>query len=216
MTIRVLLVDDHAMVRAGLRALLSQDPETYEVVGEAGNATDAISAARSSCPDIALIDMELPGLGGAAIARSLAAEHTDLGIIGLSMYSEYTTVQEMLNAGAKAYVLKKSGYPSLKKAITAVSSGRHFLDEDVVGAITPGWKHQSGQAEHADLSVLTVREREVLKLMADGFSTQAIAGELGVTLKTAQAHKRNLQLKLGTRSVAELTKIAIRQKLARL
>lgn len=216
MPVRVLLVDDHAMVRDGLRALLGEMGENFHVVGEASSVREAISVARESNPNVALVDVELPGLGGAHLTKKLLDQHQDIRVIALSMHEERDIVQDMLGAGAHAYVLKRSGFHALTRAMHRVLEDRPYIDEDLVGTLFPQSARQSKEADTSDVSRLSLREREVLKLLADGFSTKAIAHELSIGHKTVDTHRRSIAQKLHTGNIADLTRIAIRHKLSRL
>ena len=217
MSVRVLLVDDHAMVRDGLRALLGEMGENFHVVGEASSVREAIAVARESSPNVALVDVELPGLGGAHLTKKLLDQHEDIRVIALSMHEERDIVQDMLGAGAHAYVLKRSGFQARARAMQRVCENRPYIDEDLVGTLFPqSARRDNKEADASDVSRLSLREREVLKLLADGFSTKAIAHELSIGQKTVDTHRRSIAQKLHTGNIADLTRIAIRHKLSRL
>lgn len=213
MTIRVLLVDDHSVVRDGIRALLCDSTHEIDVVGDAGTPVDAVRLAESAHPDVAIIDAELGGHSGAELAKQLLDKHKHLRVVALSMYGDINTVHDMLNAGAAGYVLKRSGGEALKRAIVQANEGLTFIDNEVVETLAP-----SGRHDLVDVGVgsLTLRERQVLSLLADGFSSKAIGYELDIGHKTVETHRRNIAQKLGTTNLANLTKIAIRQRLSKL
>ena len=213
MSIRVLLVDDHSVVRDGIRALLSNTESEFDVVGDAGTPEDAIRLAESATPDVAIVDAELGGFSGAHLTRLLLEDHDRLRVVALSMHGDISTVHDMLDAGATGYVLKRSGGEALRCAVLRANDGLTFIDDDVVDMLVPVQKRDLREDRTTGL---TLREREILSLLADGYATKAIAYELAIGRKTVETHRRNLTRKLGTSNLADLTKIAIRQKLSKL
>lgn len=212
MTIRVLLADDHRMFRETLGLLLGMEAD-IQITGEAGTGTEFLELLRTAPPDVAVLDINLPDMSGIELAQYVSSNHPRVGIVALSGYSDRMFVEEMLKAGARAYVLKAAGGDDLVRAIRAVHEGQAFLSPEIAGALLP--RSPTAQAEGPPpLSVLSKREQEVLALVAVGHSSEEIAQALGITAATANVHRRNLKAKLGLRSVAELTRYAIREGLA--
>ena len=212
MTIRVLLADDHRMFRETLGLLLGMEPD-IQIMGEAGTGTEFLELLRGALPDVVVLDISLPDMSGIELAQYVSSNHPGVGIVALSGYSDRLFVEEMLKAGARAYVLKAAGGDDLVRAIRAVHQGQAFLSPEIAATLLP-----RSPAALADgpppLSVLSKREQEVLALVAAGRSSEEIAQALGIAATTANVHRRNIKAKLGLRSVAELTRYAIREGLA--
>jgi DNA-binding NarL/FixJ family response regulator len=214
MAIRIVLVDDHQMIIEGLKGLLAADPE-MQVIGEAGNGQQAIELAASLAPDVMILDVTMPGLNGIETMREIRARAPETEVIGLSMHAAGQVVCDMLRAGASGYMLKTASVEQLACAIRAVMKGQTFVSEDIADLIPADLlrgnhgKSRPGQ-ETRDL---TPREREVLMLVAEGRSSKEIARALFVTTKTIVFHRQSIMDKLGVRSVAELTKYAVRMGL---
>jgi len=208
MVVRVALVEDQRLVRQALGALLAREPG-IEVVGEAANGRDAIALARAKRPDVMLLDISLPEIDGIEVARTLRRQMPELKIIALSMHNEQRVVQEMLAAGAIGYVDKSSAYDELPRAVRAVMQGQIYLSPEVTrSALAP--------AAAARKVSISQREREVLALLAAGKRSRQIAEHLHVSTATIEVHRRNIMRKLGLRTVAELTRYAIREGLVSL
>ena len=208
MVTRVLLVDDHQIVRDGLRAILEREPDT-KVVGEAGNGRDAVAAVPSCVPEIVVMDLGMPDLNGIEATRQIASDHPTVRVIALSTYSNERYVMSVLEAGAKGYVLKAAAHDELLSAIRAVRRGEHYLSPAITGVVVG--RARTGVPDLVPARALAPREREVLQLVAEGRTTPEIAGILHLSVKTVESHRRNLLRKLGLRNVAELTKYAIRE-----
>ncbi len=211
MNIRLLLADDHAMLREGLKSLISKDPE-LSVVAEAENGAEILALARKSGVHVVVMDVAMPGLNGIEATRKLLKENNNIKVVALSGHSNREFVREMLKAGASAYVLKSRAYEDLVCAIREVMQGRKYLSPDVARGVVDEYVEISSASlgENAAFVVLTEREREVLQLIAEGRSTKEASDSLGVSVKTAETHRRNIMEKLNLHSVAEITKYAIR------
>ncbi|MGH8700838.1 MAG: response regulator [Burkholderiales bacterium] len=211
MTVRVALVDDHRMLREALRALLAAERD-IDVVGEAGNGREALALARSLAPQVLVLDDGLPDMTGFDVARRLCADRSPAKIVALCEHSDKRCVREMLRAGAVGYVTKTAAARELIGAIRAVARGEGYLSPDVaqtlIGHYAPGSPDCSRPS-----ACLGAREREVLKLVAEGAHSPAIAAQLGIAVATVEVHRRNLMRKLNLHSVATLTRYSIREGL---
>lgn len=212
MSIRVLLVDDHKMMREGLRALLVREAE-IEVIGEAENGRRALELVRELSPDVVVMDIAMPDLNGMDAARRIVARYPAVRIIALSTYTEPRYVRAMLEAGAGGYVVKSAAGGELVRAIQAVAKGQKYISTEIAGAVVDGF---IGRSAPPDRPTLGVREREVLQLLAEGKTSVQIGAALHISTSTVEAHRRNLMKKLDLHSVAELTKYAIREGLTSL
>jgi DNA-binding NarL/FixJ family response regulator len=206
--IRVLLADDHNLVRAGVRKILEGRPD-LEVVGEAGDGVAALRALEDVAPDVLVLDLTMPGLDGFEVLRRARAIRGGLRILVLSMHASHAHVARAIREGADGYLLKDSAVQDLTSAIAAVLEGRRFY--------SPAIERQLGEilsAEtHGPHERLTGREREVLRLVAEGLSTKEIATRLKIGTRTVETHRAHVMQKLGLRSVARLTQFAIREGL---
>jgi DNA-binding NarL/FixJ family response regulator len=216
MTLRVLLVDDHKMVREALRRLLLDQESDIEVVGETGDGQSAIELAEKLRPNIVVMDIGLPILGGVEATRKLRAAHPEIKVIALSTYSDRRFVSEMLNAGASAYVAKTSAGDELLNAIRAVAANQPYVCPEIASALVASVRRDDTLSRRSDKSSLTRREREVLSLMAEGNRTQNIAERLYIAPSTVEVHRRNIMRKLDLHNIAELTQYAIRENLIKI
>ncbi len=208
-SISVLLVDDHRLVREALRHALARE-EGVCVVGETGEGSAAIDWVRRQPPDVVVLDIGLPDLNGIEVAARIREVAEGTRIVALSAYADKRFVTEMLRAGASAFVSKASAGTELMTAIRAVASGGSYFSPDVAGALL---REVQGPGEGGEAR-LGRREREVLRLIAQGLRSQGIAEALHVSVATVEVHRRNLMRKLGLRSVAELTRYAVREGIA--
>jgi DNA-binding NarL/FixJ family response regulator len=215
MSTTILLVDDHRVLRRGLRALLSDEPP-LEVIGEAGDGREGIELARELAPDVVVMDVAMPGLNGATATRRIIEESDSARVIALSMHSDRRYVSEMLAAGASGYLLKSCETEELVLAIKTVAAGRTYLSPEIAGEVVHGYVHGRSPDDRTAAPDLSGREKEVLQLLAEGRTSKEIAHDLHVSPKTVTAHRQNIMDKVGIRSVAELTKYAIREGLTSL
>jgi DNA-binding NarL/FixJ family response regulator len=203
--IRVVLADDHALVRDGLRAVLAREPD-LELVGEAGDGREALRVAETAKPDVAVLDLAMPLLNGLDTARQLTAWDRGPRAILITMHAEDRYVLEALRAGVRGYVLKKQAAADLVRAIREVAAGRVYLSPGVGAAVAEAIRAGGPLPEER----LTSREREVLQLVAEGKTTKEIAAILNVSVKTADTHRTRLMQKLDIHDIAGLTRCAIR------
>ncbi|MGB5245016.1 MAG: response regulator transcription factor [Woeseia sp.] len=209
MTIRILIADDHQVVRDGLQALL-EDPPRYRVIGTACNGREAVTMARKLNPDVIIMDIAMPELNGVDATKRMLAEMPDLRIIALSMHSDKRYISGMLQAGALGYVRKESAFEEITSAVDAVSQGNVYLGEGVAGVVVSEYRQMMSHRDPDESDPLSVREREVLQLLAEGKKATDIAARLHVSTKTVETHRRQIMAKLELDSVAALTKYAIR------
>lgn len=215
MSIGVLLVDDHAIIREGLRSLLEKQPD-MEVLADTDEGRKAVELVRELSPDVVIMDVTMAGLNGIEATRLIAAEFPEVKVIALSIHSQRRFIADMLSAGAAGYILKECLFDELVQAIQTVAVGGRYLSPRIADVVVDDYvKHLSGTAD-SPLAALTSREREVLQLVAEGKSTKEIALELHVSTKTIEANRRQIMEKLDVHSVAELTKCAVREGLTTL
>lgn len=213
MAISVLLVDDHRLVREVLRDRLAREPD-IEVVGEAGDATTAFERASNLSPEVVVLDIGFSELSRIETALRLKRLNgAPPRIVALSAHADAHLVEEMLRAGAAAYVTKSSASAELVQAIRAAAAGRSYLCPEVAEALLATMHSEREVREEREAPSLSRREREVLRMIAEGMRSPAIANRLHITLGTVEVHRRNIMGKLGVRTVAELTRYAVRERL---
>lgn len=215
MSIKVLLVDDHTLIREGLRSLLEKQPE-IEVAADADDGRKALELTRELSPDVVIMDVTMPRLGGIEATRQITTEFPAVKVIALSIHSKRRFVSDMLSAGATGYILKECLFDELVQAIEAVAAGGRYLSPRVTDLVVDDYVKRLSSGAESPLASLTGREREVLQLVAEGKSTKQIALDLHVSTKTIEANRRQIMEKLDVHSVAELTKYAIREGLTTL
>ncbi len=206
--IRVLIADDHALVREGIRYVLDQDPE-IEVVGEASNGRDAIELAQQHSPDVVVLDINMPQLSGLQAAAQLKELAPDMRLLLLSMHDQAEYVREGLRIGTHGYILKDSAGQDLRDAIHAVFDGDVFLSPAIAARVAEAETKEAEDSPAVRLAQLTPRERDVLSGIARGLTNKAIAAELGISRRTVEAHRESLMRKLSIHSVAGLTRLAL-------
>ncbi|MEM7166603.1 MAG: response regulator transcription factor [Planctomycetota bacterium] len=216
MTTRVLLVDDHKIIRDGLRKLL-EEQSGYEVVGEAADGREGVRLALELRPDIVVMDIAMKGLNGVEATQKILSEAPRIQVIALSMHSDAPYVSRMLKAGARGYLLKDCAFEELTTALQQVAERRLYLSPQVTGVVVDDYVRKMDTDDGAEpRPELTPKEREVLQLLAEGQSTKEMASTLSVSVKTIETHRGNIMNKLELRSIAELTKFAIRSGLTSL
>lgn len=210
MSIKIILADDHSIVRDGIRSLLEKETGMI-VLGEAENGRQAVQQALELRPDIVIMDISMPDLNGMEATRQITAQCPGIKIIALSMHADKRFVAEMLQAGVSGYLQKNCAFKNLVSAIRTVMAGQIYLTPAIAGIVVEGFKDRLPPAESpTDAGMLSPKEREVLQLLAEGSSTKEIADRLKVSVKTVDTHRQHIMDKLGLRSIAELTKYAIR------
>jgi len=214
MKIKVLIVDDHKLFREGIATLLFS-AENIEVIAQAEDGQDAIEKAKHFKPDVVLLDITMPRMNGIEATKKLKALIPGIKIISLSMHSEKEYVKGVLDAGADGYLLKNCTYRQLTDAIQSVYDGKKYLSEDITGLVISGYL-SSSNAEASEYGKLSVREKEIFLLFAEGKSTREIAELLFISVKTVNTHKQNILEKLELKSNSDLIKYALKNDLIRL
>jgi DNA-binding NarL/FixJ family response regulator len=210
-TIRILLADDHTVVRKGLRLLLESHPG-FQVIADAADGRAAVALAAEHTPDVVVMDVAMPGLNGIEAARQISAKLPHTEIFFLSMHSDESYVLKALKSGARAYLLKDSAEHDLIAAVIAVSEGKAFFSPAISKMLVEDYMRQMQERQIEDsYELLTTREREVLQLLAEGKNNKDVAGILNLSLYTVETHRGNILQKLNLHSGAELILYAIRK-----
>ena len=214
--IKCLLVDDHTLFRQGVRRLLESESD-FEVIGEAADGGEAVEKAREGRPDVVLMDIGMPGLSSFEAARQIKKNRPESKILFLTMYEDEDYLVQCLEVGASGYVLKDTPAPQLLTAVRDVYKGGKYLSSQVLGKLVEDFRSRVRDTRmRPRMSTLTPREREILKLLAEGNSVKEIAVILGLSVKTVEAHKFNLMRKLDIHNKAQLVQYAIQKKIIRL
>jgi len=208
-TTRVLLADDHKILRQGLETLLQNEPD-IEVVGQADNGRDAIRLAKKLKPDVVIMDVAMPDVSGIEATRELLNVVPTAKVVALSMHSDQRFVSGMLAVGASGYLLKDAAFEELALSIRTVVANELYLSPGIVGVVVKDYMNRLGRAERARAPTLSSRETEVLRLIARGRTTAEIAEDLQISVKTVETHRRQIMDKLDLHSIAGLTKHAVR------
>lgn len=206
--IRILLADDHAMVRKGFRLILESHPD-FEIIGEAGNGKEALEQAEALRPDLVVMDVAMPELNGIEVTRRLAQSLPHTRVLALSMHKDSVYVREILRAGARGYLLKDSIDSDLLAAVRAVAAGQGYLSPAVSDAVLNDYRRHVTDP----LDLLTAREREVLQRIAEGQTNKDIAAALNLSVYTVDAHRGRIMEKLNLHSTGELVRFAVRKGL---
>ena len=206
--IRILLADDHAVVRQGFKMILSAQPD-MEIVGEAGNGRQAVELAEQLRPDVVVMDVAMPELNGIEATRRLGESAPHTRVVALSMHKDSVYVRVILRAGARGYLLKDSGAADLVSAVRSVASGESYLSPAVSSAVLEDYRRHVTNP----IDLLTSREREVLQMLAEGKTNKEIAGILNLSVYTVDAHRGRIMEKLNLHSINELVRFAVRNGL---
>lgn len=209
--VRIVLVEDHQIVREGLRAILEK--EGLQIVGEAADGRQAIELVETMKPDVVVMDVSMPNLNGIDATKKLTLVDPKVKVIGLSMNSDRRYVLEMLGAGAVGYLVKSGAADELVLAVGAVMAGKTYLSPHISGVVVDALRHPNLTI---GAKTLSIREREVLQLLAEGHTSKDIAHQLSVAVSTIETHRKQIMSKLGLHSIAELTKYAVREGLTSL
>ncbi len=216
MVTRIILVDDHRIVREGLRSLLS-NMTGCEVIAEATDGRTAVRLVNELSPNLVIMDVAMPDLNGFEATRKIKAHNDAVRVIGLSMHADVPYVARMLQAGASAYLLKDCAFDELAEAMKVVVGGGMYLGRDITGIVVDDYVRKLGdEARSSVLDILTPKEKEVLQSLAEGNSSKEIGAALHISVKTVETHRQKIMNKLNLRSVAELTKFAVREGLTSL
>lgn len=210
--IRVFLADDHKILRESLKLYLSQETE-IEVIGEASDGLEAYNAILTLKPDIAILDISMSKLNGLDLCLKLKHEMTDLKVIILSMHKAESYIHKALNIGVNAYVLKDNALEDLMNAIRSVWEGRMFISQDLIEMVVSGYVNEGAKKINFESEVLSVREREILQMLAEGRSNKEVADGLHISIKTVETHRANIMKKLGLKNIADLVLYAVRNQL---
>jgi len=209
MTIRIILADDHKVLREGLKSLLDQE-EDIQVIGEADDGQAVVRLTRKLEPDIVVLDIGMPNMNGIQATQHIVAEVPDTKVLALSMHSDHQFVVKMLQAGASGYMLKDCAFEELVSAVRDIAAGKFYLSKDVTGVVISDYINKMQAIDAAGEPILTSRERETLQLIAEGNSTADTAALLNISTKTVETHRKHIMDKLNIHSIAELTKYAVR------
>ena len=210
---RIVIAEDHKILREGLRSLLTADGD-MDVVGEAGDGMTAIRTIRKTLPDLVLLDLNMPKMDGIAVIREIKKHFPEVRILALTMYRNEDYILEVFNSGGDGYCLKSSGKDDLMTAINTVLSGKPYVSPEISGLVLQGYLENRRKSRMiSSLETLTQREKEVLKLVGEGFQNKEIADYLCISPKTVEKHRANIMRKLDLHSASELTAYAIEKGL---
>lgn len=207
--INIAVVDDHKIVRDGIRSMLDEQPG-YEIIAEAGNGKEIIRLCESQEFDIIIMDITMPEMDGIEAARVLTKKYPQTKILALTMLNKDQHIRNMINAGASGYVLKSTGRQELLKALNALINNQYYFSDDATKSILSELVNPNiVSAQYSEEVHITDREREVLQLIVDEFTNQEIADHLHISVRTVDAHRRNLLQKIGAKNTAGLVKYAL-------
>ncbi len=215
MSIKIILADDHKIVREGLRSLLEKQPD-MKVVAEAEDGRTTLKQVRKLLPDVVIMDVSMRDLNGIDATRQIITKSPGVKVLALSMHSDKRFIVGMLSAGASGYLSKDSTYSELVDAIRIVVSNKIYLSPRITGIVTEDYVNRLTATDSSAHSILTARECEVLQLLAEGKSTKQVASQLNVSAKTIETHRQKIMDKLDIHNIVELTKHAIREGLTSL
>ncbi len=215
MPFRILLADDHEIVRRGLCALLRAQPD-WEVCGEAGNGREAVEKALQFKPEVVILDIGMPQLNGLDATRQILRSNPQIKVLILTLYDSDQVVQEVLNAGARGFLLKSDAAHDLVAAVEALRRDKIYFTPKVASMVLEGYLHRNGNGSPISTATrnrLTPREREIVQLLAEGTSSKEVAVTLGLSVKTAETHRSNIMRKLELHSVSDLVLYAVRNNI---
>jgi DNA-binding NarL/FixJ family response regulator len=211
--LRILIVDDHEVFRRGVRGVLEEQPG-WQVVGEAANGRQAAEMARELQPDVVVLDISMPELNGLDAIRTILSASPRSEILILTLHDSEQLAEEVLKAGARAYILKSDAAQDLVAAVSALERHTPLFTSKVAGMVLEGFLHSTKTSKGTHTAVeLTAREREIVQLLAEGRSNKEVATRLGISVKTAETHRANVMHKLGLHSTAELVRYALRNRI---
>src|SRR3990170_2674834 len=211
--IKVVVADDHAIVREGVRMILAREQD-IEVVGEAGDGQQALDLVASLRPQVVIMDISMPGMGGIEATQRVKTKHPEVQVLALTMHEDETYVFQLLRAGAAGYVLKRAAAQDLVQAVRAAAKGEAFLYPSIARKVVEDYLRRVETGEERErYDGLTTREKEILTLIAQGLSNQQIAEKLFISIKTVQTHRAHILEKLGLHDRTELVRYAIRKGL---
>ncbi|MBL6982377.1 MAG: response regulator transcription factor [Anaerolineales bacterium] len=208
MSVRILLVDDHPLVREGVRRILENQPK-FQIIHETGNGLEVIPLVKRHKPDVVILDLSLPGQGGIEIAVQIRELNLGVRVIILSRYSNVSYVATALDSGAVGYITKQSASQELVQAVSAAIDGVRFLSPSISREVLNDYQESDHGRLRSPYNILTPREKQVLHMVTEGLPNQQIATRLGISIRTIEAHRANLLRKLGVQSTAELVRFAI-------
>jgi two-component system, NarL family, response regulator NreC len=209
--IRLLLIEDHEMVRAGFRMLLNAQPDMH-IVGEASSGEQGLELAAKECPDVILLDVSMPGKGGVETARGIKLDCPETAILAVTIHTEQAYLLQMLEAGVDGYLPKRAAADELVNAIRTVHEGNNYVFPGLIDALVDGFRARSDESlEGNKKSILTDRQLQVLRYIADGLTSQRTAERLGLSVRTVERHVENMMRRLDVHSRVELVRVAIRE-----
>jgi len=213
MSFRILVADDHEIVRRGLCALLRNQPD-WEVCGEAGDGREAVEKVLTLKPEVVILDIGMPNLNGLEATRQILKANPHVKVLILTLHDSNQVVQEVLDAGARGFLLKSDAARDLVAAVEALRGGKIYFTPKVAAAVLDGYlRKENGSPEPPSRKRLTPREREIVQLLAEGKSSKEVAVALGLSVKTAETHRSNIMRKLGLHSVSDLVLYAVRNNI---
>ncbi|MGD0784369.1 MAG: response regulator transcription factor [Sedimentisphaerales bacterium] len=215
MATKILIADDHEILREGISSLIKEHPD-MQVAGEADNGLAAVEMTRKLRPDVVIMDVALPSLNGIEATRQIKSELPEVKVLALTVHAEREVVLDMIKAGASGYILKECAFEDLTNAIKALTAGQSYLSPQVASIVLNGIVKDGFKVVQGDRVIFTLRENQILRLLAGGESAKQIAAEVGLSVKTVEAIRRHIMEKAAVDNLADLTKFAIREGLTKI